>query len=702
LELAQRVGKNSALDDPTVKLWLDLETRSPVPIKRGIAKYSTKVETIMAQYAVDNGPVTVEDLTRGAKVIPPSSQLLALAEQADEIWAHGAEFEQTVLDTTTWWPLTDPSKWRCTMALARMHGLPGGLDKLSTIFKLGTEEAKDKRGYELIQIFCIPRKDGEYNTKHSHPNEWREFLHYGGMDITSMRAVWRKCPKWNATPRLWKVWHLDQKMNRKGVRMDQRLAAGAVAATTRAKRKLKDKTSALTDGAVEATTQRNRLLAYLEEYGVSLPDLTADTVERRLEDEALPEHIKELLRIRQQASKASTAKYKRVLAQSVLGRLRNLLVFCGASRTGRWAGRTFQPQNLPRPKHKQWQIDQAIEFFYRDDVELLDPNEIISLAASCLRGLMIAAKGKKLSVADLANIEGRVMAWIAGEEWKLEAFAKYDRKEGPDLYKASFARAFNIDPDDIADEGDWRRQIGKVMELALQYYGGVGAFCSMAETYGLRLDKMAKAAWPVIPQRVKLQAAKNYARAIKKRRTYGLTERIWMTCESLVIMWREAHPGIVKFWADLEKAVKTVIHQPHKKVTVGKITVDRKGNWLRIRLPSGRYLSYPAPRAGDYETSFVGVNPYTKQWCRINTYSGKLAENIVQAISADILMDGLLAADAAGYEPILSVHDEIITEPPDEPEFNDKDLSRLMVSNSQWSAGLPLAAKGFTAKRYRK
>lgn len=692
-----------------MKLWLDLETRSPVPIKAGIAKYATKVGVMMAQWAIDDGDVRVEDLTRGGKLVPPSDELLEAAEAADEIWAHGAEFETTVLDTTTWWPMIGYDKWRCTMALNRMHGLPGALGKLSEIYKLPIDEAKDKRGYELIQIFCVPKKDGvlcadgqRYYTKATHPNEWREFLHYGGMDITSMRAVWRKTPKWNATARMWRVWHLDQKMNRKGVRMDQRLAAGAVAATQRAQRKLRAKTVDLTDGAVEATTQRDRLLAYMADYGVSLPDLTADTVERRLEDESLPTHIKELLRIRQQASKSSSAKYKRVLAQSVLGRLRNLLVFCGASRTGRWAGRTFQPQNLPRPKHKQWQIDQAITFFQLDEMELLDPDEILNLAASCLRGLMVAAKGKKLSVADLANIEGRVMAWIAGEDWKIAAFEKFDRKEGPDLYKVAFARAFGIDPNDIADEGDWRRQIGKVMELALQYYGGVGAFCAMAETYGLKLEDLARDGWKLIPKRIKEKAAINYARALKKRRGYGLTERVWMTCESLVIMWREAHPAVVTFWDKLEKAVKTVIHQPHKVVQVGRLTIDRKGNWLRIKLPSGRYLSYPAPRAGDYETSFVGINPYTKQWCRINTYSGKLAENIVQAISADILMDWLLAADDAGFEPILSVHDEIITEPPDTDEYDDKKLSKLAQTCSPWTKGLPLTAKGFTAKRYRK
>lgn len=675
----------------------------------------------MAQWAVDDGEVIVEDLTRrGGLLAPPSKALIEAVRKSDEIWAHGAEFEQTLLATVTkhptdnepvlsWWPELDLSKWRCTMALARMHGLPGGLDKLSTILKLGADEAKDKRGHELIQIFCVPKKDGvlcedgnRYYTKETHPNEWREFLHYGGMDITSMRVVHRKLPKWNATPRMWRVWHLDQRMNRDGVRMDQRLAAGALAGTSRAKKKYAKQTVELTEGSVDAVTQRDRLLEYMKEFGVDLPDLTADTVERRLEDENLPTHIKELLRVRQQASKSSSAKYKRVLAQSVLGRLRNLLVFCGASRTGRWAGRTFQPQNLPRPKHKQWQIDQAIAFFCSDAIELLDPDDIMNLAASCLRGLMIAAKGKKLSVADLANIEGRVMAWVAGEDWKLEAFAKYDRKEGPDLYKVAFARAFGIKPEEIADEGDWRRQIGKVMELALQYYGGVGAFCAMAETYGLRLEDLARDGWKLIPQRIKLQAAKNYARACKKRRTYGLTERVWMTCESLVIMWREAHPGIVQFWSDLEKAVKTVINQPHKVVTVGRLTIDRKGNWLRIKLPSGRYLSYPSPRGGEYDTSFVGINPYTKQWCRISTYSGKLAENIVQAISADILMDWLVAADDDGFNPILSVHDEIITEPDDIPEYDDKRLSALARKCSPWAAGLPLSAKGFTAKRYKK
>lgn len=689
-----------------MKLWLDLETRSPIPIKRGVALYSTKVQIIMAQWAIDDGPVTVEDLTGSP---PPSPTLLKLARQADEIWAHGAEFEQHALDTVPWWRRLDvsPNKFRCTMALARMHGLPGGLEKLSEIFKLPPELAKDKRGHELIQIFCIPKKDGSYYDRSTHPLEWDEFLHYGGMDIHAMRAVWTKCPKWNSTPRMWAFWHLDQRMNKRGVAMDLKLCQGAVNATTKGKSRLKEQVAEATLGELEiAATQRDKLIAYMRDYGVHLPDLKADTVERRLEDESLPEHIKELLRIRQQASKASTAKYQRALNQHVNGRLRNLLVFCGASRTGRWAGRTLQPQNLPRPKHKPWQIALAIELFCDGTINECEwsKDDVMGLASSCLRGMIIAEPGRRLVISDLANVEGRYMAWIAGELWKLEAFSRYDRKEGPDLYKVAYARAFNIDPDDIADEGDDRRQIGKVMELALQYYGGVGAFCAMAETYGLRLEKLADAAWPVIPEATKLEARKAWSKAVKRNRTYGLEERIWTVCHALVLLWRAAHPAITKFWENIDKAVRCAIAAPNKKFRVGQLVIDREGNWLRVLLPSGRYLSYPAPRLdGEWSgDSFMGVDPYTKQWKRITTYSGKRAENIVQGGCADLLMDGLLAADEADYNPVLSVHDEALTEPVDDDRFNDKELSKLLVSSSLWADGLPLAAKGKTAYRYAK
>lgn len=690
------LGKGAA------KLWIDIETRSRVPITRGTSKYATEAEVMVMSWAVNDGPITVEDLTAGT--ISPAFVMVVkmILSMKGEVWAHNAEFDRTLLDTCApWWrdlgvPL---ESWRCTAALARLHGLPGGLDKLSIIFKLG-DSSKDTKGKQLIHLFCEPNKDGVYNDRHSHPAQWAEFLTYAGQDVVAMRECWRKTPHWNATPRMWSVYHLDQRINQRGVAMDLLLAKGAVEGTTAAKKRLSDKTVELTEGDVESTTQRNRLLAYMAAFGVSLPDLTADTVERRLEDESLPEHIKELLRVRQQASKASTAKYKRVLDQHVAGRLRNLLVFCGAARTGRWAGRTLQPQNLPRPKHTQEEIEAAIRAFRSGTIELYGADNVLPLASSCLRGLIVADPGRRLVVADLANIEGRFMAWVAGEQWKLEAYAAYDRKEGPDLYKIAYARAFDIDPDSVTKD---QRQIGKVMELALQYYGGVGAFCSMADTYGLRLEHLADSAWPVIPGAVKARAAEAYKKAKKRKRVYGLEERVWLVCHALVLMWRDAHPAIVKFWDTLDKATKAATRRPDYIFQVGKfVKVDRRGNWLRIKLPSGRYLCYPSPQGDEYTSSFLGVDPYTKQWVRISTYSGKRAENIVQAGSADIIMDGLLAAEAHGYNPVLSVHDEVISEPPDDSAFDDKGLSHLLVSSSKWAVGMPLAAEGSTSKRYHK
>lgn len=686
------------------KLFIDCETRSTVSLKQGLARYAQHVEVIILQWAIGDGPITIEDLTKQ----PPSDSLIAAAESANEVWAHNTEFDRTMLETTNWWPLVPWEKWRCTAALARLHGLPGGLDKLCEIFKVKDNEAKDKHGREWIDLFCKPRKDGKFNDRLSHPQQWADFLRYAGQDVVAMRAIHKQCPKWNATPRMWAFWHLDQRMNARGVAVDLKLAASAIAATTAAKQRMGDRTSELTHHQVERTTQRDKLLAYMADYGVSLPDLTADTVERRLEDERLPEHIKELLRVRQQASKASTAKYQRAINQHVDGRLRNLLVFCGAARTGRWAGRTLQPQNLPRPKHSQAEIDLAIQLFRRGEIDLYDPDDVLGLASSCLRGIIVAAEGSRLVTSDLKNIESRIIAWVSGEDWKLEAFRAYDRG-GPSPYKSAIAEILGVPVGEIggqegdSDPNDPRYMWGKVLELALQYYGGVGALCSMAEVYGIRLESLAESAWPIVPENTRRDARIAYQKAVKRKRTYGLEERVWTVCHALVLMWRAAHPATTTFWAELDQACQMALKVPNKEFKVGHfISVDRRGNWLRIKLPSGRYLSYPAPRGDEWTSSFLGVDPYTKQWVRISTYSGKRAQNIAEGVGADVLMDGLYAADKVNYSCILSVHDEAITEPPDDPAFTAERLSQIMISSSSWALGLPLAAKGFSSNRYRK
>jgi DNA polymerase len=354
------------------KLWIDTETRSSIPLKHGVYKYASGPDAAImtVQWAVDDGPVHVEDLTI-ALGMPASAALVWAAKDAREVWAHVSEFDRTMLSRASWWPRIALERWRCTAALARMHGLPGGLDKLCSILKVPMEEAKDAAGKPLIMLFCVPKDDGTYNDRKSHPLEWLEFLKYGGSDITSMRAVYYKLPKWNGTPRMWSLWALDQKMNDRGVAVDIGLAEGAVKITGRAKLKMAARTAELTGDKVEATTHRDRLLAYMADEGVTLPDLTADTVARRLEDENLPEVIKELLRIRQRASKSSTAKYKRVVDLQIEGRIHGLLLFCGASRTGRWAGRYFQPQNLYRGTIKGIELETAITAIKLDCLELL-------------------------------------------------------------------------------------------------------------------------------------------------------------------------------------------------------------------------------------------------------------------------------------------------------------------------------------------
>lgn len=691
------------------RLWIDQETRSKVNLRSGIAKYARAATVMILSWADGDGEIYVEDLTVQAY---PSDAFYDALQMADEIWAHNAQFDRTVLDHQSWWPSASIplTQWRCTAALARMHGLPGGLDKLCQILQVDANKAKLAYGYELIKLFCMPKdKTGKFNNRATHPAEWAKFKEYAQQDIAAMREVWKRLPRWNATDRMWAAWHLDQVMNKRGVRFDLLLAENAVKLTKRAKAELAKRTQEITTEAVDSTTQGKRLLAYLAGHGVDLPDLKADTVERRLADEDLPEALKELLRIRQQASKSSTAKYQRVLDLNVDGRIHDMVQFCGAARTGRFAGKTIQPHNFPRPKHEPAEIEEAINSFHAGDYDALDliQGGVMELGASCLRGLLIPAVDKKLVVADLANIEGRIMAWIAGVDWKLKAFAAYDAKKGPDLYKVSYARPFNIDPESIADEGDMRRQIGKVMELALQYYGGVGAFCQMAETYSLKLNELADAAWDTLPPKIFSKATRAWDRAVQNKRTYELSRKEFIVCQALVYMWRDAHPGIVRFWAELDNAILAACRKPGTVHKVGvRISVYKKDNWLRIKLPSGRYLSYPSPRI-NVDTGkirdFLGVNSYTRQWSRVPTYSGKLTENIVQAIAADILIDGLLAAEQQGFNPILSVHDEIVCEIPTAWSWaNDKILSRIMCGASKWAIGVPLAAKGFEGQRYRK
>lgn len=332
-------------------------------------------------------------------------------------------------------------------------------------------------------------------------------------------------------------------------------------------------------------------------------------------------------------------------------------------------------------------------------------SSIMELTANAVRGCIVAPPGRKLVVADLSNIEGRGLAYLAGEQWKLDAFRRFDAGAGPDLYKVAYARAFGVDPnfDHKTKEGYMARQIGKVQELGLGYEGGVAAFLTFAAVYRMDLAAMADAVHNTAPKEALAAAYGMWEWAEKKRRTLGLERNIYVACEVLKKAWRDAHPETVSLWSELADAVRKAVLNPGVPIDVRQLRVQRDGAWLRIRLPSGRCLCYIKPDVDeDGQITYWGVNQYTKQWGKIKTYGGKLTENVVQAWARDVLASGMPWVESNGYEIVLTVHDELLTETPDTEEFNSDNLAKMMSAPPAWAADCPLAAAGFETYRYRK
>ena len=690
-------------------LYGDLETYCDAPLKYGTYQYAEKCEILLFAYAIDDGPVSVFDFTSDTQHFP--YDLDHALKHADEIIFQNAMFDRTVfrLAKNSLPAMRQAGKqierWRDTMVQALTHSLPGGLEKLGEVLKVDQDKRKLKVGKELIRLFCIPPaknlKRGRA-TRETHPVEWAQFIEYADGDILAMREIHKKCPKWNYRGEELALWHLDQKINDRGICVDLDLVHGAIEAVKVEQARLKNCVQENTAGWIESVTKRDKLLEYLlMEYGVDLPNLQKDTLERRIQDPDIPIELRDLLAMRLMATTTSTSKYNAVArGVSKDGRLRGLLQFAGASRTARWAGRLFQPQNLPRPDMDQPEIDQCIEAIKDGCIDLVSDN-VMRACSNAIRGVIVAPPGKKLVVGDLANIEGRMAAWLAGEEWKLEAFREYDAGTGPDLYKLAYAKAFNIPHTEVTKPS---RQIGKVMELMLQYEGGVGAFITGAATYGIDLDAMAEAALPNIPADVLADSAGFYEWTVKqKRSTFGLERDTFIACDALNRLWRLAHPAISSLWPELKDAVTREITTPGQTILVRRLKVRRDGAWLKIELPSGRFLCYPSPQVDDSgQISYMGVNQYSRQWSRLKTYGGKLLENITQAASRDVLAYNMPLVEQHGYEIVLSVHDELITEAPDSPEYSAERLCALMATEQDWCQGLPLSSAGFEGYRYRK
>lgn len=746
-------------------IWLDLETyNEKLDIKKaGTYEYARTCEIMLFAYAIDDGPVKLWDRTQ--ETMPP--ELYEVMRSPNITYtAHNAMFDRTVLRLSGLFEdhIGDPKNWSCTMVQAYLHGFIGSLDKLGEIFGLGDDEAKIKDGKKLINRFCKPapknHKADRY-TSETHPEEWERFCDYAKRDITAMRKVADFLPSWNQDI---SEYHLDQKINDRGFQVDLELVDAGAKVAAREKEELFSRFILLTNGEVEKPTQRAKFKDFLnKQFDLKLENTQRATLEPLLSKEEIDEKAKELIEISLMANKTSTAKYATLYpAVSPDRRFRGGLQFSGASRTRRWAGRTFQPQNLPsRGLPPTQSTNLYIEALKSDIQDVLFHGELMLYGSAALRGVLVTPVNKKLCVSDLANIEGRANAWLAGEDWKLKAFRAYDQGKGPDLYKVAASKILGKSPEAVSSVE--RNSFGKVTELALGYQGGVGAI----QKFGNDMNVAFSDHWEAIQQSVDpsvIDKANDNWEKWGRERAEDTPEDEWIASEVVKLSWRASHPAISKLWYTCEDAALSAMRTPGQVFKAGQHLAFRyvryKGfNYLLLRLPSGKFLVYFNPRVdtGDvslkelvsilkrlpkdkakeiirkygatkvseiaknkYKTiyhtclnilgerpkkpkiTYSGIDSEKKNWARQNIYGGKFVENACQSLSRDILMQGIFKAESSGYKPVLTVHDELVTECPDSDAFTHEELSKILATPLNWCPGFPLAAEGFEAYRYRK
>jgi DNA polymerase len=666
----------------TSVLHIDFETRSTVDLKKtGVYVYAEHPTTDLwcAAYAIDDAPVEV---WRPGNPVP--DVIFDHVLSGGVCAGHNANFERVIwkyiLAPRYGWPEPRVEQWRCTMVMAYALALPGALDDAAKA--AGLDHRKDAAGGRLMLQMARPRKLDPL-TWWDDPAKIERLIAYCKTDVEVERALMGRLRPLKESELA--LWHLDQKINDRGVAVDVALCEAAKKIVEDAEEGLDAEMRAVTGHAVTACSNRNQIVAYIRERGVDTDSIKKDLIEEMLLDRTLPADVRRVLELRQEAAKASVKKINALLAgRSPDGRARGGLQFHAAS-TGRWAGRRWQYHNVVRPD-EDFPIDEAIDGILNGwwDVLFDDGNHLVS---QTLRGMVAAPPGRKIMAADYANIEGRVLVWLAGEEWKMQAFRDYDAGTGPDLYKVAYGRSYGLRPADVTKP---QRQIGKVMELALGYQGGVGAFRSMGVNYGVDLPD----------------------------------EEV----EEIRDGWRGAHPNIKQFWWELERAAICAVETPGSTHVVNDIVFRMAGSFLFMRLPSKRFLAYPnaaiqpklmpwttndgAPIWKDSLTYFSTIDVAKRrkivddpgnsaQWARIASYGGMLAENATQAVARDILADAMPRLEAAGYEVILTVHDEIVCEVPEDFGSVDEVVS-IMTTLPAWAAGCPVAAEGWEGRRYRK
>ena len=656
----------------------DFETRSTLDLKEvGLDNYAKHPTTNPWCFAWALGDEEIEIWTPGFSM---PERLRKHLESGGLFLAHNCHFEKAIWDNILvpryGWGALPIQQCRCSMAMAYAAGLPGDLERAAAA--AGIQAQKDMAGRRLMLQMSRPKIEQPL-TWWDDTEHLTALYEYCKQDVRVERELEKRLLPLSESEQ--KLWELDYQINNRGIYVDTKTITAGIAAVESEADRLNKEIRTLTGNYVGFTTEVARIKAWLATQGIALDGVAKAEVVEALDLDTLPDICRQVLLIRQEAGKTSTAKLNTMLtARSADGRIKNTMQYY-AAHTGRWAGRRIQPQNLPRPKLSQKEIETILDFLPAlstanaiDRIELLY-GSVTHVMSDCIRGMITAAPGNVLIAGDYANIEGRGIAWLAGEEWKLDAFRAQDAKTGPEIYKLAAAKIYHKAVDEITKD---ERQRGKTAELACGYQGGIGAFQRMAKTSGVKVPD-------------------SEAQTIKAE-------------------WRGAHPKIVQYWWDLERAAYEAVCHPGTTTSAGPITravaFRMKGSFLFCKLPSGRLLSYPYPKLKVIDTPwgetkeqvhYMTMDGLTNKWIETHTYGGKLAENITQAICRDILAAAIVRLEGEGLPIIFHVHDEIVCELPEKSgEYWAPVVLDRMSIIPKWAEGLPIVIEGWTGRRYRK
>ena len=646
------------------KLSCDIETFSDVDLIRcGVYKYadSPDFEMLLFAYAADDGDVHIIDIAGGEEL--PEKIIQAIKSDTVVKTAYNAQFERVCLSRYLKLPegeYLNPQSWYCTAVQAAELALPLSLADVGSV--LGLERQKMTEGKELIKYFCVPCKPTKSNGNRTRNrpchdiNKWETFKKYCMRDVDVERQIANKLKMYPIRDEEHRLYVLDQIINDRGVLVDSELAEQAVKLNSIQTTVAVEQAYMIT--GLENPNSVTQLKQWLKENGVEIESLSKKAV-KSLADETDGD-VSEMLKLRLLMAKTSVKKYEAVI-RSVCSdnRVHGMMRFCGANRTGRWSGNILQPQNLPQNHLPDLTL--ARDIVKDGDFEMLDMmfGNVPNVLSELIRTILIPKPNHRFIVADFSAIEARVLAWIAGEQWRIDTF-----KNGGDIYCASASKMFKVPVEKHGVNGELRQK-GKISELACGYGGSVGALKNMgAVEMGVQENEL----------------------------------------QGLINDWRNANPHIVRFWYEVGNAAMKAIKEK-TTVPLGKLVFAYERGILFIRLPSGRRLSYIKPRIGTNRfggdsITYMGINS-AKKWDRLETFGGKLTENIVQGTARDLLANALINAANAGYDTVFHVHDEIICEVPNGYGSVDE-LCRLMCIKTDWADGLPLNADGFECEYYKK